>query len=336
MDTRSDRKSAADPRDTARPTARRSQQHATTSRPQPKHGWSRDRFCEYLRAQRERVSLSIEDIARVTKIPERSLRQLEAGQFEELPADVFVRGFLRSYARVVGVNPDEVVRRYAMCGLDPAPVASEFAQVAAEQIALLAEKDPSAGEVAVAKVEPAEPVEPVAPAAAVAVAIADEASGGVSGQVVIDSGIDEVRTASAPVRSHGHGHGTTKTTKKKKRKSGRHHTRHAGGQAAMSAGAATGSEALGAAAAAAAPAPVAAAPDPDPVALRPVARRERAFLPPAWSEQETGRRGPLTLAVIILVIIATLTMSYLLRRPSYSGDGVTRRGPVAAPGPSAA
>ncbi len=335
MDTRSDRKSAADSRDTARPTARRSQQHATPSRPQPKHGWSRDRFCEYLRAQRERVSLSIEDIARVTKIPERSLRQLEAGQFEELPADVFVRGFLRSYARVVGVNADEVVRRYAMCGLDPAPVASEFAQVAAEQIAALAEKDPSAGEVAVAKVEPVAPAEPVEPVEsaepvepAAAVAVADEASGGVSGQVVIDSGIDEVRTASAPIRSHG-------SKKKRKRKSGRHHTRHAGGATASSAGTATGTEALGATAAAA-PAPVAEAPDPEPVAVRPVARRERAFLPPAWSEEETGRRGPLTLAVIILVIIATLTMSYLLRRPSYSGDGVTQRDTAAAERPGAA
>ncbi|HLU68882.1 MAG TPA: hypothetical protein VKZ63_21520, partial [Kofleriaceae bacterium] len=51
--------------------------------------------------------------------------------------------------------------------------------------------------------------------------------------------------------------------------------------------------------------------------------RQRTFLPPAWSEEEGSRRGPLTLAVIILVIVATLTMSYLMRRPSYSGDGVT-------------
>ena len=54
-------------------------------------------------------------------------------------------------------------------------------------------------------------------------------------------------------------------------------------------------------------------------------RRERAFLPPVWSEgEDPSRRGPLTLAVIILVIVATITMSYLLRRPSDSGAGVTR------------
>jgi hypothetical protein len=269
-----------EPRDTReRQAARRN--HAASSRPQPKHGWSRDRFCEYLRAQRERASLSIEDIARVTKIPERSLRQLEEGKFEELPADVFVRGFLRSYARVVGVNADDVVRRYAMCGLDPAPVASELAQVAAEQIAALSEteKDPSAGEAVIARPEPARP--DTAPP-------------------IIDSGVDEVRTASAPVRTHG-------VQKKKRRKTG--HQPKVARRTAASAPAVSK--------------PVA-APAAAPVAPRQRPKRERAFLPPTWSEEDSGRRGPLTLAVIILVIIATLTMSYLLRRPSYSGDGVTR------------
>ena len=96
MDTRP--KAPGDPRDTARPTARRSQPPASkppaaSSRPQPKHGWSRDRFCDYLRAQRERASLSIEDIARVTKIPERSLRQLE----ESLALETFAQNMAMEY-----------------------------------------------------------------------------------------------------------------------------------------------------------------------------------------------------------------------------------------------
>ena len=40
-------------------------------------------------------------------------------------------------------------------------------------------------------------------------------------------------------------------------------------------------------------------------------------------EDRTARQGGLTLAVIILLIAATLTLSYLMRRPSSSGDGVT-------------
>jgi hypothetical protein len=39
--------------------------------------------------------------------------------------------------------------------------------------------------------------------------------------------------------------------------------------------------------------------------------------------EDEPRRGALTVAVIILVLVATLTMSYLLRRPSSSGEGIT-------------
>jgi hypothetical protein len=53
----------------------------------------------------------------------------------------------------------------------------------------------------------------------------------------------------------------------------------------------------------------------------------RAFLPPILLDREdrSGRQGGLTLAVILLLIAATLTLSYLMRRPSAGGDGVTMR-----------
>ena len=53
--------------------------------------------------------------------------------------------------------------------------------------------------------------------------------------------------------------------------------------------------------------------------------RRRSFLPPILLDREdrSARQGGLTLAVIILLIAATLTLSYLMRRPSSSGDGVT-------------
>jgi hypothetical protein len=56
----------------------------------------------------------------------------------------------------------------------------------------------------------------------------------------------------------------------------------------------------------------------------------RSLLPPSLLDSDDGsHRGTLTLAVIILVIVATLTMSYLLRRPNISGDGVTWNAPTA-------
>ena len=69
-------------------------------------------FGTRLRREREARSLSLDDVAKTTKIPARSLEQLEAGTFESLPADVFVRGFLRSYCRCVGLAAEDTVRAY--------------------------------------------------------------------------------------------------------------------------------------------------------------------------------------------------------------------------------
>jgi hypothetical protein len=57
----------------------------------------------------------------------------------------------------------------------------------------------------------------------------------------------------------------------------------------------------------------------------------RSFLPPILLDRDdrSARQGGLTLAVIILLIAATLTLSYLMRRPSSSGDGVTMATPTA-------
>jgi len=97
-------------------------------------------FSAWLRTQRERHGQSIEDIARVTRIGQRTLERLEGGRFDELPADVFVRGFIRNYARCVGIDPDEALARYGDVGVAPAPVASMEAQALLETMAALAPK----------------------------------------------------------------------------------------------------------------------------------------------------------------------------------------------------
>lgn len=53
---------------------------------------------EALRSTRERRGLSIAEVAQDTRISPRFLEALEAEQFDELPAPVYVRGFIRSYA----------------------------------------------------------------------------------------------------------------------------------------------------------------------------------------------------------------------------------------------
>jgi cytoskeletal protein RodZ len=66
----------------------------------------------YLKRERERRQVSIAELAQTTRIPVRILLQLESDQHAELPAEVFVRGFLRSYARFLGVDEEHVLARY--------------------------------------------------------------------------------------------------------------------------------------------------------------------------------------------------------------------------------
>jgi len=69
-------------------------------------------FGEWLRRQREMREISLRDIADRTKISLRYLEAMEADHFEILPAPLFAKGFLREYARYVGLSPDEVVNHY--------------------------------------------------------------------------------------------------------------------------------------------------------------------------------------------------------------------------------
>ena len=78
----------------------------------------------WLRAGRCQKGLSLDEVARKTKIQARILEQLESGKLEGLPADVFVRGFVRSVAKCVGLDEDEALRRYGAIGLPAAPVAA--------------------------------------------------------------------------------------------------------------------------------------------------------------------------------------------------------------------
>ena len=71
----------------------------------------------WLRSGRAHRGMSLDDVAKVTKIQPRILERLEAGKLEGLPAEVFVRGFVRSFARCVGLDEGEALRRYAACAI---------------------------------------------------------------------------------------------------------------------------------------------------------------------------------------------------------------------------
>ncbi len=56
--------------------------------------------------------MEIEDIARVTKISPTYLRFIEEERFADLPASVYVRGFVTAYADSVGLEGNDVAASY--------------------------------------------------------------------------------------------------------------------------------------------------------------------------------------------------------------------------------
>src|SRR5919106_3125843 len=64
-----------------------------------------------LRDAREQRGLSLDRLSQTTKISVTILRAIENNRIEKLPDGIFLRGFLRAYAREVGLNPEETVRR---------------------------------------------------------------------------------------------------------------------------------------------------------------------------------------------------------------------------------
>ena len=69
-------------------------------------------FGTFLRAERELRQIPLAEVAAATKIPLRTLQGLEEGAWENLPPQVFLRGFVRSYARHVGFPSEEAARRF--------------------------------------------------------------------------------------------------------------------------------------------------------------------------------------------------------------------------------
>jgi cytoskeletal protein RodZ len=71
-----------------------------------------DDLGEFLRRERELRHISLDDVAERTKISRRYLEAIEQGRYDRLPGETFVRGFIRSYARFVGLDPEDTLLRY--------------------------------------------------------------------------------------------------------------------------------------------------------------------------------------------------------------------------------
>lgn len=72
-----------------------------------------DGLGEFLRRERELRHISLDDVAERTKISRRYLEAIEEGRYDRLPGEAFVRGFIRSYAQSVGLDPEDTLLMYS-------------------------------------------------------------------------------------------------------------------------------------------------------------------------------------------------------------------------------
>jgi hypothetical protein len=313
----------------------------------------------WLRAARAKRRMSVDDVARVTKIQPRFLERLEAGEIrcdgDGMPAEVFVRGFVRSFARCVGLDESEALERYTAIerGRDHALASGSGAVRARALVETMLWEPP-----AEAAPEPAP--EPL-PLESTALAV------------------EAPKKKRAPRKKTTTGAPSTRSRKKKVTAPPEASVEVAPPPLPVI------DEPVAVSVSAVEPEPE---PDPDP-ALEPAPapvptvaetwkptmppppvaptvpwrrpsfvspptlpalpslviddadpdhaeriqqararEHRRTFLPPILLDRSdrsaSGSQRGLTLAVIILLVAATLTLSYLMRRPSSSGDGVTR------------
>jgi len=70
-----------------------------------------------LREEREARNISLEEIASASKIGLRYLEALECDRLDRMPGGFFIRGIIRTYAKAIGLDGDEVLARYREAGL---------------------------------------------------------------------------------------------------------------------------------------------------------------------------------------------------------------------------
>lgn len=79
-----------------------------------------EQFGKELQAARQGKNVSLMDISVETRISVKFLEAIEQGRFDLLP-QTYIRAFLREYASFIGVENDEIMKRYALASGETAP-----------------------------------------------------------------------------------------------------------------------------------------------------------------------------------------------------------------------
>ncbi|MBZ5596840.1 MAG: DUF4115 domain-containing protein [Acidobacteriia bacterium] len=102
-----------------------------------------DSFGARLKRERERQGISLDDISVSTKIGTRMLHALEEDHFDQLPGGIFNRGFVRAYARHLGMDEEQVIADYLAASGDSIPGRIPESEEVAEVVEVQGEEERS-------------------------------------------------------------------------------------------------------------------------------------------------------------------------------------------------
>lgn len=98
-------------------------------------------FGARLKREREKRKITLDDISVSTKIAPRFLVALEEDQFDQLPGGIFNKGFVRSYARHLGLDETQTIADFVAAS---EPAVPEIPPPDAQELAAMAERVPAA------------------------------------------------------------------------------------------------------------------------------------------------------------------------------------------------
>ncbi len=81
---------------------------------------------EQLRAAREAAGMSVHEISARMRLTSGTILALEADDYAQLPAPIFVRGYLRGYARLLELPPEPIVQAYEQRNFEPPSLVADI------------------------------------------------------------------------------------------------------------------------------------------------------------------------------------------------------------------
>ncbi len=92
-------------------------------------------FGERLRRERESRNITLQEMSESTRIPQHCFKLLEDDDFANLPGGLYNRGYIRAYAQFIGLDPEPLLKAYALASQTQEPEASEHNSEVLDELA---------------------------------------------------------------------------------------------------------------------------------------------------------------------------------------------------------